>query len=204
MELKSKNSPTFEEIAVIEKSTGGKIEIHEWWVVKGVDENFTTKQKPSHEADIVFHGSLENSFMSRGGEYIGDFDRAKWYQKHRLKVYEPYPHGVAESYNEDGNLEGYCGYTHRGANIFRIGDRLFDEAYEPKEEDYPQEQWQGWVKEYEDEIAESESKGDTWWANDIRNDGIGRFIPFKLKGPKVIENFEEAAQAARNLSDHLS
>jgi len=204
MEIKINDSPTFEEIAIIEKATGGLIKTHEWWVVKGVDENFTTRQKPSHEEDIIHHGILENSFTSKYGEYIGDFKQAKWYQKYRLKVYEPYAHGVAEAYTENGNLEGYCGYTHRGAQIFRIGDRLFDETYEPKEEDYTQEQWAGWVKEYNDGIAKAEAEGDTWWADDIRNDGISRYITFKLRGSKVIETLEEAAQAAINLSKHLS
>ncbi len=204
MEIKTNDSPTFEEIAIIEKATGGLIKTHEWWVVKGVDGNFTTRQKPSHEEDIVHRGVLENSFVSKEGEYIGDFKQAKWYQKHKLKVYEPYAHGVAEAYTENGDLEGYCGYTHRGAQIFRIGDRLFDELYEPKEEDYPAEQWAGWVKEYNDGIAKAEAEGDTWWADDIRNDGISRYIPFKLRGSKVIETLEEAAQAAINLSKHLS
>lgn len=199
-----KQSPSFEEIAIIEKATGGKIGTHEWWVVKGVEENFTTNRKPSHEQDIIYHGVLENSFLSQGGEYIGNFEQAKWYQKHRLKVYEPYPHGVAESYNEAGELEGYCGYTHRGANIFRIGDRLFDEMYEPKEEDYTTEQWNSYVCECNEALDKAEKEGDEWWANDIKIDGIARFIPFKMRGSKIIENLDEAALAAKNLSNHLS
>jgi hypothetical protein len=199
-----KKSPSFEEVAIIEKITGGKIGIHEWWVVKGTEGSFTSRIKPSNEDDIISHGVLENSFMSQGGEYIGAFDRAEWYKKHKLKVYEPYPHGVAESYNEDGELEGYCGYTHRGAQIFKIGDRLFDKNYEPNKEDYTPEQWGSWVEEYNKGIDEAESEGDTWWAEDIRRDGISRYIPFKLKGKKTIENLNEAALAAKNLSNYLS
>jgi hypothetical protein len=203
-EISGKEGPAFEEIAVIEKTTGGLIATHEWWEVKGVDGAFRSYQKPSHEEDILYHGVLKNSFVSKGGEYIGDFERAQWYQKHRLKVYEPYAHGVAEVYTEDGELEGYCGYTHRGAAIFRIGDRLFTEEYEPQEKDYSSEQWADWKKEYDEAIAESEAKGDTWWVDDIKKDGVGRFIPFKMLGPKKIESLEEAAQAAENLSKHLS
>lgn len=202
--INNKTEPSFEEIAIIEKATGGKIGTYEWWVVKGVDGTFNSTQKPKNESDILDHSILENSFMSQRGEFIGNVDRSKWYQKYRLKVYEPYPHGVAEAYNESGELEGYCGYTHRGAQIFRIGDRLFDEKYEPKEEDYTPEQWAGWVKEYNDEIAEYEAKGDTWWVNDIKSDGVGRYIPFKLRGPKIIETFDECITAAINLSKYLS
>jgi hypothetical protein len=202
--MKTGKDLTFEEIAVLEKQTGGKIGTHEWWVVKGSDGSFTSRTKPSHEEDILYHGVLENSFLTQYNEYIGDVERAKWYAKHRLKVYQSFPHGVAEAYNETGELEGYCGYTHRGANIFRIGDRLFDQSYEPKEEDYTPEQWAEWVKEYNDGIAKAEAEGDTWWAEDIKSDGIGRFIPYKLRGADVCKTFECCAQAAINLSNYLS
>ena len=204
MELKTNQGPTLEEIAVIEEATGGKISTHEWWVVKGVNENFTTNVKPSHEEDIIYHGVLENSFLSQGNVYIDNFSRAKWYHKHRLKVYEPYPNGVAEAYNETGELEGYCGYTHRGACILRLGDRLFDESYEPKEEDYTQEEWTKWQTEYNDSLEEAKAEGNQFWINDITNDGISGVIPFKQRGSKIIETFEEAAQAAINLSKYLS
>lgn len=202
-ELKTKG-PTFEEIAVIEKATGGKIGKYEWWVVKGVDGNFDSKIKPSNEEDILYHGVLDNSFISQNGEYIGNFGKAKWYYETRLKVYEPYPHGVAVALDENGEVEGYVGYTHRGANIFKIGDRLFDARYEPKEEDYTQEQWQSYVCRYNEALDKAEKDNDEWWANDIKSDGVERFIPFKMRGNKTIENFEEAIQAAINLSKHLS
>lgn len=203
-EIKTKDSISFEEIAVIEKATGGVIKTYEWWDVKGVDGNFKSTTKPSHEEDIIFHGVLENSFLSKSGEYIGNLDQAKWYVKNRLKVYDPYPHGVAEAYDEDGLLIGYCGYTHRGACIFRIGDRVFDKKYKPIKEDYNIDQWEKWQKEYDAGIARAEKDNATWWAEDIKRDGVGRYISFKLRGKKVIETMEEAAQAASNLSEYLS
>jgi hypothetical protein len=204
MNIKGNEGPTFEEITVIEKATNGKIGKYEWWDVRGIDEVFKSNIKPKNDSDIIYHGVLENSFMSPNGKYIGDFDRAKWYQKNKLKVYEPYASGVAEAYNENDELEGYCGYTHRGAQTFRIGDRLFDKSYELKEEDYTPEQWGGWIHEYNDGIAEAEANGDTWWAEDIKKDGISRYVSFKLRGSKVCETFEECAKAAINLSKHLS
>jgi hypothetical protein len=173
--------PTPEEIAIIENVTGGKITTHTF---EG--------------------GTLDNSFVSQTGEYIGDFKRAQWYVKNKLKVYNPYPHGVAELYNDNDELIGYYGYTHRGGQTFKIGDRLFDEKYEPKEEDYSSEQWQNWMNEYNNRIIEAESNNDTWWADDIRRDGISRFIPYKLRGSKIIENWGDAIQAAKNMSNHLS
>lgn len=198
------NGPSFEEIAVIEKATGGKIGTHEWWVVKGVNENFTTKTKPSHEEDIIYHGVLENSFMSQGGEYIGNFDKAKWYCENRLKVYEPYPMGVAIVLDENGNIEGYVGYTHRGASIFKLGERLFNASYEPGEEDYIPEEWQSYLDRYNKSLADAEAEGDEWWINDIRKDGIRRVVPFKMRGSRIIENWDDAIQAAINMSKYLS
>ena len=206
-EIKTKG-PTFEEIAVLEKATGGKVAKYEWWTVRGVDgnldSNFDSYTKPSNEEDILYHGVLENSFLSQGGEYIGDFKQAEWYYEQKLKVYEPYPHGVAIALDENGNIEGYVGYTHRGAGIFRVGDRLFDEMYEPKEEDYTPEQWHTYVNRYNDALTEADRDNDDWWANDIKTDGIKRFISFKMRGSKIIETLEEASQAAINLSKYLS
>lgn len=205
MEIKTNDGPSFERIAVIEKSTGGLIETYEWWDVKGVGGNFKSNEKPSHGEDIIYHGVLENSFVSKGGEYIGDFKRAEWYEKNKLKVYEPYPHGVAILMNDDlTGIVGYYGYTHRGGCTFKIGDKIFDGNYEPQEKDYTPEQWAGWVKEYNDGIAQAEADGDTWWADDIRNDGVARYIPYRLRGERTIENWEDAIQAAKNMSDHLS
>lgn len=198
------NGPSFEEIAVIEKATGGKIGTYEWWVVRGVNENFTTKTKPSHEEDIIYHGVLENSFMSQGGEYIGNFDEARWYYETRLKVYEPYPIGVAAALDENGNIEGYVGYTHRGASIFKIGERLFDSSYEPREEDYTAEEWQSYMDRYGKSLADAEAEGDEWWINDIKKDGIRRVVPFKMRGSRVIQNWDDAIQAAINMSKYLS
>lgn len=202
-EIKTKE-PTFEEIAIIEKATGGKIAKYEWWVVKGVKENFTTNTKPTHEEDIVYYGVLDNSFLSQNNQYIGDFKQAEWYLERRLKVYEPYPNGVAIALDEDGEVEGYVGYTHRGANVFKIGDRLFDATYKPKEEDYTTEQWQSYICRYNEALDKAEKEGDEWWINDIKADGISRFISFKMRGNKTIENWEDAIQSAINLSKHLS
>jgi hypothetical protein len=202
-EIKTNSGPTIEEIAIIEKVTGGIIGTYEWWEVRGVDGTFKSHIKPKHEADIIYHGILKNSFMSHNGTYIGDLLRAEWYQKHHFKVYEPHPLGVAEVY-KDEKLVGYCGYTHRAASVFNIGDRLFEEHYKPKQEDYTPLQWVMWVEEYDKALQQAKDTEDNWWFRDIESDGIGRFIPFKLRGSKLIETFDECIQAAINLSNYLS
>ena len=102
---------TQEEIQEIERLTGGKIGTHTFG--------------PNNEH------TLENSFLSPDGTYIGSMDEARWYVKNQMMVDEDYPHGVAgvitpETYGtENPVIEGMYGYTHRGGNMFKIGDRLF-------------------------------------------------------------------------------
>jgi hypothetical protein len=169
-----------ESIYLINKHTGGKIGGH------------TFGDNNEH--------SLPNSFLSKDGTYIGDIDRGWWYYKNNMKVCDQYSHGVAERYDDEGNLIGYHGYSHRGGQTFKIGDRLFDASYKPKEEDYEEWEWAGWQLKFE----ESHSKGDDLDKKWMDKEGIGYVIPFNKRGSKVIDNFEECLQAAINMSKDLS
>lgn len=177
---------TQEEIQEIERLTGGKIGTHTF----GPNNEYT----------------LNNSLLSPDGTYIGSMDEARWYVKNKMMIDENYPHGVAaviteETYGTDNPvIEGMYGYTHRGGNMFKIGDRLFDEKYKPVKEDYPEEQW----NEYERKFNESYEVGDELDKKWMDNDGIAYVIPFKLRGSKIIETMEEAFEAAKNMSNYLS
>ena len=117
-----------------------------------------------------------------------------------MKVCKQYPHGVAECYDNKGNHIGYHGYTHRGGQTFKIGDRLFDSSYRPKEEDYEEWEWAGWFNKYNKSYDESDDLGKRW----MIEEGIGYVMPFNKRGKKVIENMEECLQAAINMSKELS
>jgi hypothetical protein len=84
--------------------------------------------------------------------------------------------------------------------MFKIGDRLFDEKYEPKKGDYDEHQWDEWEKRF-NELYESEDELGKKWMD---ADGISYVIPFKLRGSKIIETMEEAFDAAKNMSNYLS
>jgi hypothetical protein len=193
-------------IALIEKYTGGKVGKHEWWTVKGTNGNFNSNEKPTHEEDIIFHGVLENSFLTKDGKYVGDIETAWWYYKNQMRVCEEYPHGVGqiitkESYQTSNPIvEGYYGYTHRGGSSFKIGDRLFQEDYTPSEEDYPMWEWMG----FESDFHKAYEKGDDLDKKWMDESGVGHVIPFKLRGPKVITRFDECREAAINMSKYLS
>lgn len=155
-------------------------------------------------------GSLENSFLTQSGEYIGDLKTGWWYFKNAMTVCEDYPHGVAEIWNtapgketlQHGKfgLKGYYGYTHRGGSLFSMGDRLFDESYEPREEDYEEWQWAGWIEEFDAKMDKADPFDRSW----LEKSGVSSVIPFKMRGAKIIETMEEAKQAAINMSKYLS
>jgi hypothetical protein len=184
--MKNKKEITQEEIQEIERLTGGKIGTHTFGLN---DENV-----------------LENSFLSPDGIYIGSIDEARWYVNNQMMVDEEYPHGVAavittETYGTDTPvIEGMYGYTHRGGQMFKIGDRLFDENYKPKKSDYDEEQWNEWEAKFKEIYNDEDDLGKSW----MDKDGISYVIPFKFRGSKVIESMEEAFIAAKNISNNLS
>ena len=167
-------------IYLIQKHTGGKIGSHSFG-----DKNEHT---------------LPNSFLTKDGGYIGDIERGWWYYKNNMKVCNQYPRGVAECYDDEGNLIGYHGYTHRGGQTFKIGDRLFDADYKPKEEDYQESEWIGWEYKFLELYGKSDKLDRKW----MIESGIGYVIPFNKRGGKVIDNFKECLQAAINMSKDLS
>jgi len=169
---------------LIEKYTEGKIGSHYFG-------DTPTLKREQH---------LPNSFLTKDDEYIGDAERGWWYYENNMKVCEQYPHGVAEIYDDEGNLIGYHGYTHRGGQTFKIGDRLFDATYKPKEEDYEEWEWSGWENEYLKLYDEGDDLDKRW----MIESGISYVMPYTKRGRKEIENMEECLQAAINMSKELS
>jgi len=169
---------------LIDRHTGGMINNHAFG-------NTIQEKKEQH---------LPNSFLTKDGQYIGDIERGWWYYKNNMKVCEKYPHGVAKCYDNKGNHIGYHGYTHRGGQTFKIGDRLFDASYKPKEEDYQEWEWYGWEYKYLELYGKSDALDKKW----MRESGISYVIPYKKRGKKIIENMDECLQAAINMSKDLS
>ena len=170
---------------------------------------------------------LKESFVSENGIYIGDKTRALWYVKNNLIVTNILPNGCALRLNTDnakiikdvvsnyknGKLKiidneyilGYHGYTHRGGQTFKIGDKLFEEKYEPKEEYYTKEEWKGFIKSREKCIARDLKDG--WCATRKKAEeetSIKDVIRFNKRGSITIETLEQAEQAAINISNYLS
>lgn len=154
--------------------------------------------------------ALPNSFVSSKGVYIGDINTGWWYFKNGMTVCDEYPHGVAlkwKTANSDKTLMsghdgllGYYGYTHRGGSLFSKGDRVFDETYKPIADDYDTEEWNEWQAQYQKRLDEADAFDRKW----LEEDGIGSVIPFRKRGSIEILTWEQARQAAINLSKYLS
>lgn len=177
-------------IELIEKYTGGVIGTHKF----------------GNDGEYV----LENSFLTEDGQYIGDINTAWWYFQNGMTVCEDYPHGVAVVWNtskfdktlvsgQDG-IKGYYGYTHRGGSTFKIGDRLFEEDYDPVVEDYDRKEFEKYWERYVKQHSKADDVDRKW----IYGDGIKAVMPFNQRGKEVIKNWEQAKQAAINVSKHLS
>jgi hypothetical protein len=194
--------------------TGGMIGNHEWWVVKGVDGGFNSPTKPSHEKDIIDHFVLENHFITRKGELIGDINAAEWYLKNNLVVDNEYPNMVAivaikpvhqlypmglQGLGLDQHfIKAYYGYSHRGGQSFKLGDMLFDENWLPSDEQMDTPEMKSAIARFE------ETNEGLNASNHSDKDKAVESIPFTKRGSVVIETWQQARQAAINLAKYLS
>ena len=194
-----------EKIKLIEQYTGGKIQNFEWWCVKAKDGTIhESTTKPEVDAQTTFHGELPNSFTTVDGKYIGDIATGWWYYMSKMKVYQPHPHGVGEVFEttDDGNIIiGYYGYTHRGGQLFKIGDKLFESDYIPTIKDFSSEDWKKYNRDRSNSEKEQKSLG---YLENNEKIELSDVIPYTKRGSKVIKTLEEAVQAAINIREHLS
>ncbi len=164
-------------------------------------------------------GRISNSFVSKSGDFIGDYNRAWFYFRNNMVVDDSYPNGVAivlkkpankivnfaASMINDKDIKGYRGYTHRGGQTFKIGDRLFDEKYKPKQSDFSKKEWDDFLVRREKSINEGIKDG--WYktkAEGLKQCPVSDYIPFIKRGSKIIKNWNDAKKAAINMSEYLS
>ncbi len=174
---------------------------------------------PNYPVSKLDDGILQDAFVSKSGQYIGDYNRGWNYFKNNMVVCREYANGVAIVLNLPANkienfdaknintkhIKGYRGYTHRGGQIFTIGDKLFDEKYKPKESDFSKKEWKSFMVSREKSIKEGLKDG--WYktkAEGLKESPISDFIPFVKRGSKIIKNWNDAKKAAINMSQYLS
>jgi len=169
--------------------------------------------------ELIYGGKeLIASQFVYDSQFIGDTNMANWYIKNKLLVCPEHPNLVAitlkshgeilktwvqqktsfpdtiKKLQEAGDVIGYYGYSRKGGQSFKIGDRLFDGSYEPKEEDFPKPMWIRWEAEVRARDLE----------DPLEKHIIKDAIPFTWRGFKEIKTWDEARQSAYNLGKYLS
>jgi hypothetical protein len=68
-------------------------------------------------------------FTNENNDYIG-LDFGYWAYKYNMKATQ---HPQVFEYYNDNKLIGYCGYSHRASATFKLGDKLFEENWQPED-----------------------------------------------------------------------
>ncbi len=131
-----------------------------------------------------------------GNRFVGTLDDCYWLLEQSIVVCNEFP---SAGYSLKNN--SWIGWSHRAKAAFKKGDRLFDQTYKPIESDYTEEEWTKYSKAYQKSLTSAVDELDKKW---IIEDGIAHVIPFKQRGPKIIETNQEAKQAAINFSKYVS
>ena len=127
---------------------------------------------------------------------VGTLDDCYWMLEKSVVACDEFP---SAGYSIKDNT--WIGWSHRAKAAFKKGDRLFDEKYKPVDSDYTKEEWTKYSIAYQKSLNSAVDELDRKW---IIEDGIAHVIPFKQRGPKIIENNQEAKQAAINFSKYVS
>jgi uncharacterized protein YneF (UPF0154 family) len=127
---------------------------------------------------------------------VGTLDDCYWMLEKSVVACDEFP---SAGYSIKDNT--WIGWSHRAKAAFKKGDRLFDEKYKPVDSDYTKEEWTKYSIAYQKSLNSAIDELDRKW---IIEDGIAHVIPFKQRGPKIIETNQEAKQAAINFSKYVS
>lgn len=139
--------------------------------------------------------TLHNSCISPDGDYVGDISRGYWYLTNGLVAVRGNTANVAWQ-PESGKC---IGYSHRASCGFGKGDMVFDASWVPTDEQML-EYSKYYVKHLEHYYAELMHR-----IHDFNmNIWAVEYIPFRLRGDKVIESYEDAYDAALNFAKYIS
>lgn len=127
--------------------------------------------------------------------FVGSLNDCYWMLEKSVFICREFP-SAGYSMKEDA----WIGWSHRAKAAFKIGDRLFDPNHMPVRIDYTQKQWDRWYKKWQKLLKNSDPLERKW----IEEEGISYVIPFKQRGPKLIQTMDEAKQAAINFSKYVS
>jgi hypothetical protein len=156
--------------------------------------NYYVKDKhcfEEHNEQILKMGNSSEAMYCycKNGKFAGGIDDLKHFFQYDC-VSDDEHSGVLFSKKENG----YIGFSHRAAQLFKIGYSLFDETWRPNKEDITQEMIDSFEKTNEGLNT----------SNYTLEDKAVESISFKKRGFKQIKTLEEARQAAINFANYIS
>ncbi len=94
----------------------------------------------------------------------------------------------------------FVGYSHRGHGYFGRGDMLFDIDKEDESFYYNQKEFRN---KFIERLKYYNKHNDVFLFEDLIHDGIKNIVPFRKRGNKIIETWEDAERAASNFAKYL-
>ena len=104
----------------------------------------------------------------------------------------------------DYDTEKYYGYSHRGCCGFGLGDMLFSPEITPKRIETFYYANRKYRKAFVKALKEYVKEDDSYLFKSLVEGGIMDVVPFKEKGTKIIETYDEAFEAASNFANYIS
>jgi len=146
------------------------------------------------EKSLLAKGEYNTLYCyNKDGHLLGSIDDLNWMFKNNC-IADDVLRGVA--YCKDD--KSFVGYSHRGKQKFKVGDKLFDQKYKPVEEDYEEWEWAGFIQEQSKAQKNNEDNG---WDEEV---SIQDVIPFSKRGSIIIKTQSQARKAAHNFSKYIS
>ena len=130
---------------------------------------------------------------NKKGDLLGSLDDLSWIITNNL-IADDSLKGVVYNPKEDS----YIGFSHRARQSFKIGDKLFDPEYKPKQEHFEPWEWAGFLSQQFKSQLHNNMLG---WKETIPLIDV---IPFIKRGSVVIETHQQARQAAYNFAKDVS
>jgi hypothetical protein len=165
-------------------------------IEKGASEAFKLKVEEQIAAKLPHSPYC----LNRTGKVVGSLDDLEWMFLLNC-VADYHESNVVYSWDK----KGWIGFSHRGRQLFRVGDRIFEEDYVPKKKDYSNEQWMAFI----------EARNYSYTKYCEEHPGMEKqeynkfhplvdFIPFVLRGARTITSDPRARRAAINFSRYVA
>ena len=131
--------------------------------------------------------------------YWGDLDFGWWMVKNQIIVSNELPQNVAFRY-KDRKIIGSLIKVRDKKIFLDIGDRIFDEKYQPSSVDFEKKEWEVWAKKYKEDFISANNEDKI----KIRKEGIKRYLPIQKMGRFEIKTKEDLLLSSKNIAKFIS